>query len=105
MFTACFSVHVLEEPAGTTPMKICDPSLLFVSRTQQSCTARSWITRPEALGVGDGCAVDLALAVAPCVGAAAGLDPPSWATSRYTPNPMMASSTRPTIMLRLGECR
>src|SRR5512140_1699738 len=104
MSTACFSVHVLEEPAGTTPMKIWDPSLLFVSRTQQSSTALSWITRLVGLGVGDGCAVGLALAVAVCVGAATGLAlglPLSCDTSRYVPNPMMASSTTATIRLRL----
>ena len=107
--TACFSVHVLEEPAGTTPMKICDPSLLLVSRTQQSSTAVSWITTSCEVGVGDGCAVGFALAVGRVRrgGGRRGLGaPPLWCdTSRYVPNPMMASSTTATIMLRLGERR
>ena len=106
--TACFSVHVLEEPAGTTPMKICDPSVLFVSRTQQSSTALSWITTSCEVGVGDGCAVGFALAVGWCDGAATGLGGVFllWCdTSRYVPNPMMASSTTTTIMLRLSERR
>ncbi len=77
--TAFFSVQVREEPAGITPMKICAPSPGLVSRTQQSSVAVSWITTLCEVGVGDGLADGLALAVAWCVGAprdAAGLDPP-----------------------------
>ncbi len=51
MLTACFSVQVIELPAGTTPMKICEPSLVRVSRTQHSSTASTLIT--TSAGVAD----------------------------------------------------
>src|SRR5690349_20515356 len=89
-------------------MKSCAPSPGLVSRTQQSSVAVSWITTLCVVGVGDGCAVGLALAVGLCVGAANGLvpgPPLSCDTSRYAPNPMMASNTTATIRLRLGERR
>src|SRR5579863_3976608 len=56
MLTACFSVQVIDWPAGTTPMKICEPSLLLVSSTQHSSVALILITTSVgfALCVGDG---------------------------------------------------
>ena len=60
-------------------MKSWAPLSVLVSRTQQSSLAVTWMTTSCEVGVGDGCAVGFALAVAVCVGAArcaAGLDPP-----------------------------